>query len=153
MSSYPTTPLTPADPAALAWLEGCWRGLRKGDTVEEHWSAPAAGTLMGMFRWIKGDAVRFFELCTVERAGDGVALHIKHMNPGLASWEAQDAATSFDLVHLSDTEAVFLQRHPEKVQWEIYRRSGDTLTVFFEGPNAPHNPDDEFRYERMKDEA
>jgi hypothetical protein len=153
MLKHPTTPLTPAGPADLAWVAGRWRGQRKGDVVEEHWSAPAAESVMGMFRWMRGGAVRFFELLTLERAGEGVAMHIKHFSPGLKGWEEKDEATTFDLVALTGTRAVFFQRAAEKTQWLVYHRAGDALTVFFEPDGAEHKSEDEFNYQWMTDEV
>ncbi len=52
----------------LKWMHGEWSTKLQGDTLEETWSAPAADSLMGMFRWIKGDSVWMFELFTMKRS-------------------------------------------------------------------------------------
>jgi hypothetical protein len=41
--------------ADLPWLSGAWFGQVGQDLVEEHWSDPAAGTLMGMFRSMRDE--------------------------------------------------------------------------------------------------
>ena len=51
---FPSDALTGASPADLAWLSGSWLGRNGDDPVEEHWSPLGGGTLMGMFRWVKG---------------------------------------------------------------------------------------------------
>lgn len=149
MPKYPTAPLTPARAGDLAWLAGAWLGQRGADVVEEHWSAPAGETLMGMFRWLAGGKVRFFELLTIEPEGDGLLLRIKHFHPGLRGWEEKDQAVLFDLVQLGAQEAVFFQRTAKKVQWMIYRRAGDALLTYFEPEDGAHTPDEEFVYHRQ----
>jgi uncharacterized protein DUF6265 len=37
----------------IAWLAGSWRGEAYGGEVEEIWSQPVGGTMMGMFRIIE----------------------------------------------------------------------------------------------------
>ena len=67
--------LTPDDPALadLAFLAGAWTtGPADADRVEEHWSQPAAGTLVGVGRTVRGGQTVFFEHLRVERTPDGV---------------------------------------------------------------------------------
>ena len=52
MSKYPIGNLVNVSVFDLSWLSGAWYGQVGDDLIEEHWSGPAAGTLMGMFRWI-----------------------------------------------------------------------------------------------------
>ncbi|MEP7358512.1 MAG: DUF6265 family protein, partial [Anaerolineales bacterium] len=150
MPSYPVIPLIPVSANDVAWLAGRWVGTRAGDAIEEIWSPPAANTLMGMFRWLRDGKVRFFELISLEAAGAGLVLRLKHFEPGLQGWEEKDQAVTFDLVALSDDEVVFFQHSLRKTQWMVYRRSGpDQLIAYFEPETGPHAPEDEFRYQRQ----
>ena len=63
-----TVPLcsqTPATTADLAFLAGCWKLESNGRVVEEHWLAPAGGSLMGVSvrsrraRWSSSNSCRF----------------------------------------------------------------------------------------------
>src|SRR5215207_2128187 len=98
MSKYPTTGLQTATTADLAWFTGVWLGDRAGDHVEEHWSTPAGGAIMGMFRWLHAGQVRFYELMTLESDGAELILRIKHFHPGLKGWEEKDESVSLVLV-------------------------------------------------------
>jgi uncharacterized protein DUF6265 len=150
LPNYPVIPLTPVSAGDLAWLAGRWVGTRAGDEIEEIWSAPAANTLMAMFRWLRDGKVRFFELISVEAAGSGLVLRLKHFDPGLQGWEEKDQSVTFDLVALSEDEAVFFQHSTRKTQWMVYRREGpDKLSAYFEPEGGAHAPEDEFRFERQ----
>ena len=150
MPTYPVIPLTPINAADLAWLEGRWVGTRAGDEIEEIWSGAGAGTLMGMFRWLRSGKVRFFEIITIEPAGAGLVLRLKHFDSGLLGWEDKDQSVTFDLVALSADEAVFYQHGTRKPQWMLYRREGaGRLAAYFEPENETHAPEDEFRYQRQ----
>jgi hypothetical protein len=150
LPNYPVIPLTPVSAGDLAWLAGRWVGARAGDEIEEIWSAPAANTLMALFRWLRDGQVRFFELISVEAAGSGLVLRLKHFDPGLQGWEEKDQSVTFDLVALSEDEAVFFQHTTRKTQWMVYRREGpDKLIAYFDPEGGAHAREDEFRYERQ----
>ena len=51
--------------AAMDWLVGRWVGNALGGEVEEVWSAPAGGAMMGMYRLVKDGAPVFYELLTI----------------------------------------------------------------------------------------
>lgn len=144
---HPTHPIA-APIESLDWICGRWVGERGSDRFEEWWSEPDGGTMVGMFRWLHDEAPRFYELLTVEPEGDGLAWRIKHFDPGLVGWEERDAAVTLDLVRLDRGEAVFLKRGDPR--WMVYRLEPATheLVAYFETADAPHRPDEEFRYAR-----
>lgn len=41
----------------LAWMAGSWSGTVDGELVDAHWSSPAGGMMIGMFRWLKNERV------------------------------------------------------------------------------------------------
>lgn len=135
----------------LSWLAGAWHGQVGGDLIEEHWSGPAAGTLMGMFRWMHDGRVRFYELLTIEPDGDHLAMRIKHFDPGLIGWEEKDQVVTLALVGLSHQEAIFYRDGEGQPLWLFYRREdASTLVAFFERDETGHAPEDEFRYTRQE---
>lgn len=146
---YPTDPLTGVTAGDLNWLAGAWLGQRGEDLVEEHWSGVAGGALMGMFRWLHGDAVRFYELLVIEPQDGGLVLRIKHFDPGLVGWEEKDRSADCDLVQLSGHEAVFLQRGREEHQWLLYRREADHLITYFTRSRQPPPEEDQFHYSKL----
>jgi hypothetical protein len=143
-------PLQTATAADLAWLTGIWLGDRAGDLIEEHWSAPAGGAIMGMFRWLRAGQVRFYELLTIEPEDGALIFRIKHFHPGLRGWEEKDESVSLVLVHLQPGEAVFAKRDSPAPRWMVYRQPDpDTLVAFFETAENTPTEAEVFRYTRQ----
>ena len=144
---HPITPI-PATARQLAWMSGRWVGERDADRIEEIWTDPHAGMMLGMFRWHQDGAPRFYELLTLEPDGDRLIFRIKHFAPGLVGWEEKDQAVTLDLVSLREGEAVFLKRGEER--WMVYQSQPDSgeLWAWFDTGTDPHQAGDEFRYSR-----
>ncbi len=115
-----------ASPAArvadVGWLEGTWVGEGLGGQVEEIWSAPAAGALMGSFRAMREGAPLFYESFIIVEEEGSLALRLKHFNADYTGWEEKDELKIFPLVALED-EAVYFDGL-------TYRRSGNVLEAF-----------------------
>jgi hypothetical protein len=119
-------PLAPiADIHALAWMTGSWSGLLDGELVDEHWSAPAGGMMMGMFRWLKNERVYYYELLVIEPASNGLVLRLKHFDSGLNGWEEKGMAVAYPLVHASEREATFERGGSFRSTRFVYRRVSD----------------------------
>ena len=41
----------------LAWLQGCWEMVSPQRIVEEQWMSPRGGSMLGMSRTVRGDAL------------------------------------------------------------------------------------------------
>jgi hypothetical protein len=133
MSLYPTQALTQVAITDLAWFTGNWQGQYGTDPVEEYWSPPANGTLMGMFRWLRGEQVRFYELIIIEPDGPGLIMRFKHFNPGLLGWEEKDQALAFVLVQADASQAIFWQQGVDQPEWLVYEHpDAQTLIVYFQ---------------------
>lgn len=146
MAGQPDQPIS-ATIDEMTWLTGRWVGTHQADTIEEQWSEPASGAMMGMFRARRDDAARFYELITLDAEGAGLVCRFKHFHRDLTSWEEEDAPLTLDLVELGAGGAVFLKRGARR--WMTYRRDGvDRVTVFFESEGQTHDPEDEFRFAR-----
>jgi len=143
-----------ADPGhtleAVAWLAGSWQGARGDDPLEETWLAPADGTMVGLFRWLKGGEVYLYELLSFEETADGLVLKIKHFGPGLVGWEEKGEWALFDLVELADGKAVFAERGDEVEHTRVsYRPEGERGMVgTFEETRNGEPVVLTFRYER-----
>lgn len=91
-----------ASPAAtvedMAWLAGHWWGEDMDGLSEEIWSAPRAGAMMGMYRFIKKDKTVFYELMTILEENGSIVLRLKHFNPVLKGWEEKDKTVDFRFV-------------------------------------------------------
>ena len=143
----PTEPID-ATVDEVSWMAGRWVGEHDADRIEEWWSEPHAGMMLGMFRWHRDGEPRFYELMSMEPDGRHLVFRIKHFAPGLVGWEEKDAAVTLDLVQVTDGEAAFLKRGEER--WMVYQRQADSgeLFAWFETAAQPYTPGDEFRYAR-----
>jgi len=92
---------------ALSWLVGQWRGEALGGVVEEHWQAPSGGSMLGTFKLVVDGQVKFYELMTLVEVDDSLLLGIKHFNPDLSGWEAQDACIESRSQKLEAHQALF----------------------------------------------
>lgn len=86
----------------LNWLIGNWRAEALGGIAEEHWQPASGGSMMGSFKLISEDKVKFYELMTIAEEEETLVLRIKHMNPDLSSWEAQDECVQADLIKANE---------------------------------------------------
>ncbi|NUP11536.1 MAG: nuclear transport factor 2 family protein [Polyangiaceae bacterium] len=116
----------------LAFLSGAWIGTTKsGETVEEHWTNAAAGSLLGSGRTSKDGKRVFFEHLRIEERPDGSIVYVAQP---LGKSPTEFKRTSAP----SKTEAVFENpKHdwPKKI---TYKRVGRTLEVRVEGgPKQP----------------
>jgi len=111
----------------LAWIAGDWQMAAGGRSQsEEHWTAPAGSTMIGMSRTLAGDKTVEFEYLRIEQRSDGIyyVAHPKARCPG----------TDFKLTQLSASEAIFENPQHDFPKRVIYRRtSDDTLTASIDG--------------------
>jgi hypothetical protein len=151
MGHYPTTGLAGPSPADLAWMTGSWAGQRGDDLIDEHWSPLVGGTMMGMFRWLRGEQVFFYEFTTLAVENGLVMLRIKHFYPKLVGWEEKDKSVEFMLVQLSGQEAVFLELNVPSPPWMIYRLEDEhTLVSYFEREGEAVSAAEQFIYTRQE---
>ena len=137
MSEFPEEALTGVGPADLSWLTGTWQGQNGQDPVEEHWSPLRGNSLMGMFRWVKGGTVWFYELIAIEQEDESVFMRIKHFDPKLVGWEEKERAAEWVLVQLKGEEAVFLELNDWEARWAVYRLENQgRLVSYFTGEDG-----------------
>jgi hypothetical protein len=67
----PNVKLAPATISQAAWIAGTWTGTASSDrTIEERWTPPASGAMLGLGRSLRGSQMTSFEfLCVTERDG------------------------------------------------------------------------------------
>lgn len=151
VSNYSTKALSGVTAKDLDWLSGTWFGQYGNDEVEEQWSTVRAGTMMGVFRWLKGDSVSFYELLVLSMDADRLVMRLKHFNSALVGQEEKDKSVDFALVELNDREAVFMQLNKENPPWLVYRmESTDQLVTYFETDGEAHRLSDRFVYTRQQ---
>src|SRR6185436_12519235 len=113
--------------ADLSWMSGDWQTAAGGRRqIEEHWTAAAGGSMMGVSRTVAGDKTVEFEYLRIEQREDGIyyVAHPKARCPG----------TDFKLTRLSSSEAVFENPQHDYPKRIIYRKTADdTLTASIDG--------------------
>jgi len=117
--------------ADMDWLTGAWVGVRGSSSIEERWSPPLGGAMLGVSRTVKdGSMVAFEYLRIVERGGGLVYVAQPGGNP----------ATEFVLTDLSATRAVFENpRHdsPQRIVYELSDEGALTASIGFAKGGRP----------------
>jgi hypothetical protein len=80
------------------WLAGRWIGEGLGGQLEETWSTPASGQMVGHFRLVREGSVVFYEIMLLDVVDGGMRMRVKHFNPDFVGWEERDGWHAFDPV-------------------------------------------------------
>lgn len=112
------------DLADLAWMAGHWSGQKDETVMEEFWTAPAGGVMLGLHRDVTQGRPAFFEYLRIEERDGRVAYIASPKGKG---------ATEFVLVSLEIDRATFENLEHDFPQRIIYHREGDRLTARVEG--------------------
>ena len=126
----------------LAWLAGCWE-LKSGvRLVEEQWTSPRAGLMLGASRTTRNDSLVEFEQIRIEQRGQALVY--------VAS-PSRQATAEFTSTSSSDSAVVFenpAHDFPKKI---FYRRQGrDSLVAGIEGPRAGTTRTSSYPYRRVR---
>lgn len=114
MSASPTI-------ADLAWMSGDWQTAKGGRAqIDEHWTLPAGGTMLGTGRTIIGDKTVEFEFLRIEQRADGI-FYIASPNGG--------PTTDFKLTRLIGQEVIFENPEHDFPKRIIYRKKSDGSMV------------------------
>lgn len=97
----------PATLRDAAWLAGAWAGQGLGGVSEEHWTAPAGGAMLGMYRIIHEGKATFYELLTLTEEKGSLVMKLKHFNPDMTGWEEKADMTRFPLVKITKDQLFF----------------------------------------------
>lgn len=103
----PGAPRPPARIDDVAWLAGAWEGEGLGGTLDEVWSPPKAGAMVGYFRLVKDGKPVFYEILTLLEAEGSLELRLKHVNPDMTGWEEKNGFVTFRFVKQDATGVWF----------------------------------------------
>jgi hypothetical protein len=114
----------------VKFMSGCWsmeRGsAEKGVTViEEAWSRPRAGTLIGYGRTTRGERTLFHEFLRIEQRGDRLVYIARPSNA--------EKPTEFTSTKVSATEVVFENPEHDDPKRITYRVADGGLVAVTEG--------------------
>ena len=91
----------------VSWIQGHWTGKAFGQYAEEVWTAPAGGSMMGVFKLFSEEAVSFYEILIIREFEESLVLQLKHFHDNLKGWEAKDQTVDFPLLKLTKEKAFF----------------------------------------------
>ncbi|MEP7361786.1 MAG: DUF6265 family protein [Acidobacteriota bacterium] len=128
--------------SSLGWLAGCWE-MRPapGILIEEHWTKPAGGTLLGMGRTIKGSRTVFTEFFRISIENGKLTYTARIGTKGV---------TEFPLLKMSTAEITFENPTHDFPQRVIYRKNGENITARIEGMDKGKERHEDFPYTRAK---
>jgi hypothetical protein len=125
---------------SAAWLRGCWQ-MTMGDRVtEEQWMAPAAKTMLGVSRTVRGSSLVEYEFVVLREQGERLEYHAQ---------PAGQPAASFLSREVTDARLVFENPEhdfPRRIGYE--RQGPDSLLAWIEGPSGGQTRRREFPYRR-----
>ena len=131
-----------SDIAQLSWLSGDWQTAPGGRAqIEEHWTQPAGGSLLGMSRTVAGANTAEFEFLRIEQRENEIYY--------VAQPKGRCPQTDFKLTRVTAQEAVFENPTHDFPKRIIYKKTADgSLTASIDGGEGTKHLT--FAYRRME---
>jgi len=129
----------------LGWLAGCWQQAGPRSSVDEHWTRPAGGTMLGVSRTVRRlgdrDSTTEYEFVRVF-ARDGKLVY--------GVMPSGQRYTEFLETELTDSSVAFGNPTHDFPQFVRYRRHGaDSAFAGIDGTIQGRQRAVEFKYARM----
>jgi hypothetical protein len=125
---------------AVGWMQGCWESATPQRIVEEQWTAPRAGSMLGVGRTVRGERLVEYEFVLL-REQDGKLAYEAHPS-------GQPSAV-FTSSTVSDTIVVFENPQHDFPQRVGYRKDGaDAIVAWVDGTENGKERRIEFPYRR-----
>jgi Domain of unknown function (DUF6265) len=127
---------------ALAWMEGAWSGEKDGVVMEELWTGPRGGALLGLHRDVKGQRLLSWEFLRIQATDAGT---FYYASPRSAP------PTAFKLVETGHKRAVFENKEhdfPQRILYWVDARGA--LHARIEGPQGGKTVAEEWVWIRTK---
>lgn len=132
----PTSPSQGVGIDRVAWLQGCWQANSPRRLIEENWTAPRGGSMLGVSRTFRGDSLIEYELVVLRQQA------------GALTYEAHPSgqpSAVFTARTVTDSVVVFENAAHDFPQRIGYRKTGaDSLVAWIEG--APDGPPRRFDF-------
>jgi len=127
---------------ALAWMEGAWSGEKDGVVMEELWTGPRGGALLGLHRDVKGPRLLSWEFLRIQATDAGT---FYYASPRSAP------PTAFKLVETGNKRAVFENKEhdfPQRILYWIDAQGA--LHARIEGPQGGRTVAEEWVWNRTR---
>jgi hypothetical protein len=130
---------------ALAWMAGAWAGEKDGVAMEEVWTSPRGGALLGLHRDVKGGRLLSWEFLRIQATDAGV---VYFASPRSAP------PTPFKLVEAGDRRVVFENKahdYPQRILYWVDAKGA--LHARIEGPQGGRTVSEEWVWTKGGDAA
>jgi len=125
----------------VAWLAGCWEQASGSRLIEEQWTRPRGGLMLGIGRTVRGDSLVEYEQTRIFERGGRL---VYGANP------SGQAPAEFESIELSDSSVTFENLDHDFPQRVRYRRRGaDSLIGRVEGMRGGKLRGVDFPYARV----
>jgi hypothetical protein len=125
----------------LAWLAGCWEQRTGRQIVEEQWTRPRGGLMLGTGRTLRGDSLVEYEQVRIEERNGRLVY---------AAQPSGQAPADFTGIVVSDSAVTFENPTHDFPQRVMYRRAGpDSLVARIEGSRHGTIRGVDFPYRRV----
>ena len=109
----------------VAWLQGCWESVTPRRVIEENWTAPRGGTMLGTGRTLRADTLVEYELVLI-RERDGRLVYEAH--------PSGQPSAEFTAREVTDSSVLFENLGHDYPQRVGYRKLGaDSLLAWIDG--------------------
>lgn len=126
----------------IAWLTGCWEGRQGEATIEEIWSKPGGGSMLGLGRTVKGNRTVSFEFMQF-REENGTLFFLPQPQGG--------TRVSFPLKDFFGGKLTFENKGHDFPQRVIYERKGPGLLLAaIEGTSKGKEEREEFQMRKVR---
>lgn len=133
----------------LGWLAGHWTTEAWGGKGEEFWTAPAAGNIFCVWRFMKDDKLVFSEIISIEQDAErGPVLRLKHFNPGLKGWEEKNDSMTMFLESFKPGDVLF-EKENKSVALRYRKVSENELECVLSARKEGKSTDTVFKFKRV----
>jgi Domain of unknown function (DUF6265) len=122
------------------WMAGSWGGEVNGVRMEEHWTAPDGGLMLGTHRDVAPSGRTSFEFLRIEKSGDSL---VYFAMPGGRT------ATPFPLANARERRLVFENPARDFPRRILYWRDGERLCARVEGKHQGKDLSEEWCWSRL----
>ncbi len=138
----------PTDPylGHLAWMAGSWVSIDEDTIVEEHWTTPRGGMIVGVSRTTVGGRVTFWEYVQIVEEDDRVVFRPWPKGVEGVPFYQYDAEST----RPGQMRAVFENPNNDFPQRIEYRRIGDVLEAIIRGEIDGKARSESWRWQRIQ---
>jgi hypothetical protein len=126
----------------VAWLSGCWEGRQGKAIIEEIWSKPRGGSMLGLGRTVKGDRTASYEFMQLRKEAGSLVFMPQPQGGSRVSFPLKDSFGG---------RLTFENKEHDFPQRVIYERKGPGLLLAaIEGTHKGKQEREEFQMRKVR---